>query len=181
MKRTVIYKCILLLVFCLSMSGLRAQFYSLGTNIPALGTATINAEISMALDRKWSLHLPVYYNPFVFDDNKKFQNFTLMPGVRYWLLESYVNGFIGANAIGSKYHMTWNDNRYEGQAYGMGLSAGYAWLLSPRWNLELEGGLGLVWADYTRYECEKCGRQNGEESRWTVIPNKLALSLIYLF
>lgn len=173
------YILLFLVIFC-STTG-RAQFYSLGTNIPALGTATINAEVSMTLDRKWSLHLPVYYNPFVFRDNKKLQNFTLMPGVRYWLLESYVNGFVGANAIGSKYHITWKNSRYEGQAYGMGISAGYAWLLSPRWNLEIEGGIGLVWADYTEYESEECGRQKGEYTRWMAVPGKLALSLIYLF
>lgn len=176
-----IYKYVLLFLVILCSTEGRAQFYSLGTNIPALGTATINAEVSMTIDRKWSLHLPVYYNPFVFKDNKKLQNFTVMPGVRYWLLESYVNGFVGVNAIGSKYHITWKDSRYEGKAFGMGISAGYAWLLSPRWNLEVEGGIGLVWADYTEYECEECGRQKGEYTRWVAVPNKLALSLIYLF
>ena len=181
MKKDVILKYIFLFALYLCSSGLRAQFYSLGTNIPALGTATINAEVSMTLDRKWSLHLPVYYNPFVFKDNKKLQNFTVMPGVRYWLLESYVNGFVGVNTIGSKYHITWKNSRYEGKAFGMGISAGYAWLLSPRWNLEIEGGIGLVWADYTEYECEECGRQKGEYTRWVAVPNKLALSFIYLF
>lgn len=172
----------ILLSLCLLCAGTGwAQSYSLGTNIPVLGTATINAEVSMTLDRKWSLHLPVYYNPFVFKDNKKLQNFTLMPGVRYWLLESYVNGFIGVNATGSKYHITWKDSRYEGKAFGLGISAGYAWLLSPRWNLEIEGGIALVRADYTEYECQECRRQKGEYSRWIAVPNKLALSLIYLF
>lgn len=179
--KKVLFKYILLTLFFLCVTTGRAQSYSLGTNIPALATATVNVEASMTLNRKWSLHLPVYYNPFVFKDNKKIQNFTVLPGVRYWLLESYINGFVGINAIGSKYHITWKDSRYRGQAYGMGISAGYVWLLSPRWNLELEGGVGLVWADYTRYECEECGRQKGEYTRWVVVPNKLALSLIYLF
>ncbi|SHG41513.1 DUF3575 domain-containing protein [Dysgonomonas macrotermitis] len=176
-----IFTCALMTFFCFCASQLQAQSYSLGANIPAWGTATINAEISMALDRKWSLHLPVYYNPFVFKDNKKLQNFTLMPGARYWLLESYVNGFIGVNAIGSKYHISWKDSRYEGVAFGMGVSMGYAWLLSPRWNLEIEGGAGLVRADYTEYECQECGRQKREHSRWVAVPNRLALSFIYLF
>ena len=180
MKKLLI-KCILLIVFLCCMNAGRAQFYSLGTNIPALGTTTLNAEVSMTLDRKWSLHLPVYYNPFVFKDNKKIQNITVLPGVRHWLLESYVNGFIGVNAIGSKYHFTWKDYRYEGLAFGAGISAGYAWLLSARWNLELEGGIGLVWADYTKYKCEECGKKVGEQSRWYAVPNKIAVSLVYLF
>lgn len=170
-----------LLLPLLCAASAHGQSYSLGVNIPAAATATINAEVSMTLNRKWSLHLPVYYNPFVFRDNRKWQNFTLMPGVRYWLRESYVNGFIGANAIASKYHITWKDSRYEGKAFGMGISIGYAWMLAPRWNLEIEGGISLVRADYTKYECERCGPKKGEYSRWLAIPNKLALSLIYLF
>jgi hypothetical protein len=138
-------------------------------------------EVSMALNRNVSLHLPVYYNPFVFKDNKKIQQFTIFPGLRYWLLESYVDGFAGINAIASSYHITWKDYRYEGDAYGFGISAGYAWLLSPRWNLELEGGIGLVKANYTKSECYKCGKKISEENEWKAIPNKVALSLIYLF
>lgn len=174
-------KYVLLCFLLLCTATGRAQFYSLGTNIPALGTATLNAEVSMTLDRKWSLHLPVYYNPFVFKNNKKLQNFTVLPGIRYWLLESYVNGFIGVNAIASKYHFTWKDYRYQGQSFGAGISAGYAYLLSPRWNLELEGGIGLVWADYTKYRCEECGKKVGDETRWYALPNKVAISLVYLF
>ncbi|MDP4201134.1 MAG: DUF3575 domain-containing protein [Bacteroidota bacterium] len=174
----------IILIYALTIlftSEINGQFYSLGTNIPALGTTTLNMEASMTLNRKWSAHLPVYYNPFVFKDNKRLQNFTLLPGVRYWLLESYVNTFAGVNAIGSKYHLTFGNNRYEGQAYGMGLSVGHAWLLSPRWNLEIEGGFGYVWTDYVRYECEECGRKRGELTRWMLVPNKVGFSIVYLF
>ncbi|WP_029901741.1 DUF3575 domain-containing protein [Prevotella sp. 10(H)] len=171
----------LMTFLCLCSSHLYGQFYSLGTNIPALGTTTLNIEASMTLNRKWSLHLPVYYNPFVFKDNKKFQHIAAMPGVRYWLLESYVHAFGGVNAIGTKYHFTWKDYRYEGTAFGAGISLGYAWLLSPRWNLEVEGGVGLVYADYNKYPCEKCGKKVSDENKWYAVPNKVAVSLIYLF
>jgi len=167
---------------CLFFSvGLHAQFYSLSTNIPVLGTTTLNAELSMTLDRKYSLHLPVYYNPFVFSDNKKIQNFTLLPGVRRWALESYIGGFFAANAIGSKYHFTWKDSRYEGTAFGAGISAGYALMLSPRWNLEVEAGIGLVWADFSKYPCDKCARKTEDDSGWYAVPNKVGVSLVYLF
>lgn len=179
--RKLIFKYILLVLSLLFFTTGRAQFYSLGANIPALGTATVNAELSMTLDRKWSLHLPVYYNPFVFKNNKKIQNFSVFPGLRYWLLESYVRGFAGVNAIGSKYHFSWKDYRYEGLAFGAGISAGYAYLLSPRWNLEVQGGIGLVWADYTKYRCEECGKKIANENGWYLIPNQIAISLIYLF
>lgn len=40
--------------------------------------------------------------------------------------------------------------RYEGTAFGGGLSAGLVRPLSRRWNLEFELGLGVVWADWER-------------------------------
>ena len=66
-----------------------AQFYSARTNLIGLATGNINLEGSMTLNRRWSLHLPVQYNPFVFKDNRQFRNLTVMPGVRYWFVESY--------------------------------------------------------------------------------------------
>ena len=179
--KKIIFTYALMTILCFCPKHLQAQFYSLSTNIPASVSSNINLEFSMTLNRKWSAHLPVYYNPFVFSDNKKLQNFILMPGVRYWVLESYINGFFGINAIGSKYHFTWQDRRYEGQAYGAGISTGYAWMLSRRWNLEVEAGIGLIWADYRLYPCEKCGQKIRDEHRWYVVPNKLALSMVYLF
>ena len=50
-----------------------AQFYSARTNLIGLATGNINLEGSMTLNRRWSLHLPVQYNPFVFKDNRQFR------------------------------------------------------------------------------------------------------------
>lgn len=80
-----------------------AQFYSARTNLIGLATGNINLEGSMTLNRRWSLHLPVQYNPFVFKDNRQFRNLTVMPGVRYWFVESYSNFFVGMNTLASGY------------------------------------------------------------------------------
>lgn len=70
--------------------GVSAQSYSLRTNVLGLATTNLNLEASMTLGRKWSLHLPVQYNPFRFSKNRQFRNLYVAPGVRYWLLESYM-------------------------------------------------------------------------------------------
>ena len=49
--------------------GVSAQSYSLRTNVLGLATTNLNLEASMTLGRKWSLHLPVQYNPFRFSKN----------------------------------------------------------------------------------------------------------------
>ena len=77
------------------------QFYSARTNILGLVTGNLNAEFGMTLNKKYSLHLPVQYNPFIYSksNNTKFQNLTVLPGVRYWFRESFrdpVCGFLGS-------------------------------------------------------------------------------------
>ena len=149
-----IKKAFLLVLFVACGVAVSAQSYSLRTNILGLATANLNLEASMTLDRKWSLHLPLQYNPFKFSKNRQFRNFYASPGVRYWLLESYMGGFIGmhgtagtysvGNLFGSKY-------RYEGEGYGVGISIGRAYQLGRRWNLEWEIGAGAVWLAFSSY------------------------------
>ena len=136
-----------------------AQFYSARTNLIGLATGNINLEGSMTLNRRWSLHLPVQYNPFVFKDNRQFRNLTVMPGVRYWFVESYSNFFVGMNTLASGYSIgrIWNKKRYEGEGYGIGLSIGKAYPLSKTWNIEWELGGAAVWARYNEYRCRECG------------------------
>ena len=62
-----LFLCAGLLAFFLSVS---AQSYSLRTNVIGLATTNLNLEASMTLNRKWSLHLPVQYNPFKFGRNR---------------------------------------------------------------------------------------------------------------
>ena len=70
-----IKKAFLLAGFLACGLAVSAQSYSLRTNILGLATANLNLEASMTLDRKWSLHLPLQYNPFKFSKNRQFRNF----------------------------------------------------------------------------------------------------------
>ena len=137
----------------------------------------------MTLNRRWSLHLPVQYNPFVFKDNRQFRNLTVMPGVRYWFVESYSNFFVGMSTLASGYSIgrIWNKKRYEGEGYGIGLSIGKAYPLSKTWNIEWELGGAAVWARYNEYRCRECGAFLGRKHGWYLIPSRVALNMIYLF
>lgn len=138
----------------------------------------------MTLNRKWSLHIPVQYNPFVFKDNKQFRNFITTPGVRYWLMESYSSTFIGMYAVGAEYsigNLFGNKYRYEGVGYGAGISLGHAYTLGKKWNIEWEIGVGGLWCNYEKYECKRCGDLVERKREWRVLPTKTAINLIYLF
>lgn len=177
-------KRILLLFFVAVFAiGARAQFYSLKTNLLGLATTNLNIEGGVSIHRNWSLHLPINYNPWVFSKNKRFQNITVEPGIRYWFLESFSQSFIGFQALYSRYHVggIFSDYRYDGWGVGGGFSYGYSKVLNKRWNIEFEAGIGVMWADWKKYLCKSCGALQGDGQKLYVIPTKAAVSLVYLF
>ena len=75
------------------VNDLNAQTFSVRTSLTMLATATPNVEVSLPLSKKVSLHLPVLYNPWVFEENSRFQQLTTMPGVRIWQQQCGVHYF----------------------------------------------------------------------------------------
>ena len=105
-------------------------------------------------------------------------------GGRYWFYESFVGHFIGQHFTYVGYDLGSRTKRYKGHAYGFGVSYGYAWMLSKRWNIALEAGVGLyrtkdTWRDPTvsDWEDEYIYRYR----RWTLAPSKMELSFSYIF
>ena len=86
LNRKKYFLCFACVLACLVYSDkVSAQFYSVRTNLVGLGTGNLNVEGSMAFSTHWSAHLPVQYNPFRLWDDGKLKNFTVQPGVRYWM------------------------------------------------------------------------------------------------
>lgn len=180
-------KIITLMFLTLSFTVAKAQFYSLRTNLIGDATLNLNAELSMTANRRWSFHFPVQYNPFIYNkdiyENRKARNLTIEPGTRYWLRESYNRGFVGMMAIASRFDIChiWDKYRYDGYAFGLGATFGYAWPFAKRWNLELEGGPGVVYATYNKYKCKHCGKKLGRYDGLYLIPARVSMSFVYLF
>lgn len=180
MRKRVIYTIILLgTAFYAS-----AQSYSLRTNVVGLATTNLNVEASMTLNKKWSLHLPIQYNPFEFSNNRQFKNLYVAPGVRYWLLQSYIGSFIGLYGTAGTYsvgNLFGIKERYEGDGYGVSVSFGNAYQLSKRWNFEWEVGVGAVWLNQKKHEYHQCGDLLEKEHKWIFAPTRAALNFVYLF
>ena len=106
LNRKKYFLCFACVLACLVYSDkVSAQFYSVRTNLVGLGTGNLNVEGSMAFSTHWSAHLPVQYNPFRLWDDGKLKNFTVQPGVRYWMRETYGRGcFIGLHGVFSIYN-----------------------------------------------------------------------------
>ena len=103
---------------------------------------------------------------------------------RYWLYESFVGHFVGGQLSYVSYDLGSRTKRYDGWAYGLGVSYGYAWMLSKRWFVTVEAGVGLYRTKDTRRD-PTVGDWDDEYiyhyRRWTLAPSKLEVSFCYLF
>lgn len=179
-----------LLGFVLYCAILSSQNVGIKTNFIYWGTTTPNAGLEFALNRKYTLEVAGGYNPFTLSDTKKLKNWLVQPELRYWLCESFNGHFFGLHALAAEYNVgginvpvgrlkNLKDYRYEGFAYGAGLSYGYQWYLGKAWNLELNIGAGYAYMPYDKYPCIKCGSkiESGTYNYFGV--TKAAVSLIY--
>lgn len=199
MKRFLTLAVISLLAFAGQAS---AQKVAVKTNALYWMTATPNIGMEFALADRWTLELAGGYNPWTFDvdSNVKAKHFLVTPEIRYWFCESFNGHFLGLNANYTMFniggilvpkafykddsHGYFLDNlqlaRSEGWAAGAGLTYGYAWTISRRWNMEFTLGLGVWYSEYDQFESRPCGMFQNSVSRYAFGPTDLGLSFIYM-
>ena len=92
--------------------------------------------------------------------------------------------FLGQHLTYVGYDLGSRTRRYKGHAYGLGVSYGYAWMLSKRWNIALEAGVGLFHTEDIRRDPTISDREDEyiyRYRRWTLAPSKMELSFSYIF
>lgn len=191
MKQRFITLIILLMGSCVSAL---AQNVGVKTNIPYLATATPNLGIEVKVADKWTVDVIGGYNPFVINKDKgmKWKHWLAAPEVRYYTCEAFNGHFFGVHGLVGFYNINnvdlpigelkkLKDYRYQGWVYGGGVTYGYEFVLGKHWNLEASISGGYLFFDYTKYDCEKCGKEIGSGNKHYFGPTKATLSLIYLF
>ena len=116
-----------------------AQIFAVRANALAVCSATLNAGAEAALTDNWSLELSGYWNP-VKTASLSMNFHAVQLGGRYWFYESFVGHFLGQHLTYVGYDLGSRTKRYKGHACGLGVSYGYAWMLSKRWNVAVEAG-----------------------------------------
>ncbi len=163
-----------------------ASVFALKSNLLYDATVSFDLGAEFRIAPRWSLDLPFSCNPFTYSDNSKWKHFRVQPEARYWLCEPFMKHFLGVHAHYAIYNVGGigfpglRDHRYEGWLLGVGVSYGYQWHLSPRWNIEASLGLGYAYLNYDRYECVKCGEFLNSGRKNYVGPTRAAVSLIYI-
>lgn len=178
------------LAMTVSLSAAFAQKVSIKNNLLYDATLTPNLGVEFSLGSKSTLDFLVGLNPFDFSGGWKAKHLLLQPEYRYWLCDVFNGHFFGIHSHFSQFNVggfdlplgrlsTFADGRYQGYLYGGGISYGYQWILSPRWNLEASIGGGFARVHYDEYPCAECGTKlsDGVYDYWGV--TRGGISLIY--
>lgn len=174
----------------------KAQEFAIKSNLLYDATATVNLGVEFGLAPKWSLDLSGNFNSWQIKESSTWKHWMVQPEARYWFCDRFSRSFLGFHALAGQFNFggidnginflgsdlsRLSDNRYQGNAYGVGVAYGYAVILGKHWNLEFEVGVGYIYADFERFECAGCGRRAGEGNHHYFGPTKAAINLVYLF
>ena len=134
----------------------------LKTNLLHDVTSTLNLGAEFLLSDRFSLDLPLSYNPWKLGSDRYWKHLLFQPELRYWPAEQPEGPFFGLHAHYGTYDVSrlpdflfsdyMSAHRFEGWLAGAGVSYGYRWQLNPRWGLEATLGLGYAYLDYDKYE-----------------------------
>lgn len=167
------------------------------TNVTELATTTLNVGVEQYIGNRFSLSVPISYNPWTFKDNKKIKHLAIQPEFRVWFGETFRGSFINVQSfIGLQLHYLYynvggvnlpfrmfpdpKSTRYEGQGAGGGLTYANQFGLGGRWRGEVGTTLVFSYLWYDSYECKTCGAFKGSGTHRYVGPGKSSLSIIYL-
>lgn len=181
-----VFEVLAVTVACLFASVMKGQNLHVSANLlDYLNLGTINAEIGLSPAPKWTIYIRGRYNPFSFrlsKHSKQVQNRTagLAVGGRYWFWYSNSGWFLDSNLAFNRYNTAGvlDKYAYEGDAYGIGIGAGYALMLNRKWNLNFGAGLQGGHTVYMKYECSRCGKVIGRYGKFYLVPANMMVQLL---
>jgi hypothetical protein len=144
-----------LLLMCIShVAG--AQNWAVSTNaLSWINIGTINAEASLSVSQHVSLNAGFTANPWQMNTptyvNLKNRQYGGYVGMKYWPWHVYSEWWVGVKAQYKNFEQVGllSPNLMQGDAVGAGLSAGYTFMISNHFNIDL--GMGLWGGRLLRY------------------------------
>lgn len=168
-------------------SASRPSRFAAKTNLLHDLTSSPNLGIEWRMGKQLTLDLSVTYNPWKYQEMKKFNVIGVQPELRYWTLEPFNKHFWGLHATYANFNVVgvgpgsyMKDHLLKGNLYGGGISYGYHWVLSPRWAMEATLGVGYLHLEYDESECKGCEKYISKRHKNYFGPTKAGVSLIYM-
>ena len=175
-----------------------APLISVKTNLIPAYAGSLNAGVELVLRRQitfddsmTSLFIPVSYNPFTYENNKKIRHLSFQPEFRFRIPAPGGSVFTGVHGLIASYNVggievpfnlapDLKEQRYQGQLFGAGLGAGYYLKLGRSFGIEASLGAGYVYMQHEVFRCESCGYKLGDETRNYLGLTRVALSIAYV-
>lgn len=179
----------ILIVALLMLSGyslVHAQQIAVKTNGLMLLALTPNVEFEMVTGEHSSFNLGAFGHSKPYGFNSKVLG--IQAEYRYWFNgRPMTREYIGLGALGSTYKMQLGDYMYDGDAVGLGLTAGYSISLGKKLNLEFYGGFGFMgfkqkyyYKDDTYEDYFYDGTVTTNSKGVKLFPTKLGVSISYI-
>ena len=171
---------LLFLFFALyDATDLRAQRVAVKTNLTDWMTASPNLSAEFTLSNRLSVDVSATATPFKYKPDFYFRHIRLQPELRYWLVSPLNRHYVGITAFYSTYDVGYKERGYFGDSYAAGLTYGYDWILSRRWNLEVSAGVGAIRYRLARYT-PGTPHPQPNDAGWIVAPIKVAVAFVYV-
>ncbi|MEJ5049957.1 DUF3575 domain-containing protein [Chryseobacterium culicis] len=143
----------------------------------------LNLGIEKQISPKYTLQGDVFISPWKSFGGHKLQFYSVSAEGRYYFTEAFKHWYVGANVSVAAYNATkwsyWNDSTFEnwngeiltnsnlyqkGFSVMLGITAGYQFQLSERWNLDIYGTVGTSQGFYKGYDKSTGKRYDSAEN-----------------
>lgn len=129
-------------------------------------------------------------------DGHSWKHWQLQPELRYWLCQRFSGHFLGLETHVGQFNVgnidfsfdflgtdfgKLKNRRYQGWQGGLGITYGYAWIVSEHWNVEAEIGVGYSYTRSYSYPCATCGSKlKSRKSHNYVGVTKAQVGVVYI-
>ncbi len=156
-----------------------AQRIAIKTNGLYWLTLSPNIGGEFRLSRHYSLDLSVAGN-FMSSDSYRLNFFQVAPELRYWFSRPMSRHYIGLTSFAGNYNFNFNHQKYTGDAVAAGLTYGFDWVISRRWNIETSLGIGLLKYRCFDYPEGSIRPESPNKDKTMFAPIKAGVSISYL-
>ena len=141
------------MVIMLCCGEARAQHLAIKTNalmdvalVPNVGLEMVTGEHSSVEVSVFGSHMPYGQHCTMLG---------IQPEYRFWFNgRPMIREYVGITALFTTYDISLGKPVYTGDAAGLGITGGYAFMISKRWNLELSGGFGALMFHQKQYHAD---------------------------
>lgn len=174
--------CLFLAIFMFANS-IKAQLVSVKTNALHWATMAPNLGFEIVLGERSTVnfHATGWYKTY----GMNIKGWLIAPEYRFWLSgRPLTREYIGLSVLAINYTdkagIFSEGNCSIGDALGAGITGGYVFNLSERWNLELSAGAGVVAVRSKQYKKGTTMPEHADPIKYKVIPINLGVTFSYI-